>query len=387
MPELSFATLNTLAARCGLAVVGYTDAAPLDADVARLAAWQSAGYAGEMGFMGRDADSFGSPRRFVSTARSVIVFAVRYSAAPLPPRPAAAGRVARYAWGLDYHTVLAQRLSDLHRLIEAACGTVRARVFTDAVPLLERALAARGGLGFIGKNTLLITPRVGSFSFLGEMISDLEIRCSPLAVVDGGCGSCFRCAQRCPTNAIVAPFRLDARRCISYLTIEKRTGLSWEERAALGEWIFGCDVGQDVCPFNHAPLKRGQPADWGEFESGNGVGPWLDLRTVLSLRSEREFQRRFTGTALLRGRRKTLVRNAAIVAANGGEVALTRALAERASDDASPLVRSHCLWAVWVLERRFGAGIVDPDELLERGRGDPSEEVRREVALIEEAGK
>jgi len=386
MPEIQYAHLEALAARCGLTVVGCTDASALDSDVARLAAWQAAGFAGEMRFMEGEPDGFGSPRRLVPTARSVTVFAVRYSTAPIPPRPAGAGRVARYAWGLDYHVVLRRRLVDLLRLVEVECGAVRARVFADAVPLLERALAARSGLGFVGKNTLLITPRVGSFSFLAEIVSDLEVTRSRLSVVETNCGGCFRCGDLCPTNAIVAPFRVDARRCISYLTIEKRTGLSWTERSAVGEWIFGCDVCQEVCPFNHATLKRGDPADLEEFDGAPGVGPWLDLGAVVSLRSEGEFRRRFSGTALMRGRRKTLVRNAAIVAANGGMVALTRTLARRASEDASPLVRSHCLWAVWILERRFGAGVVEPQDLLWRGRSDPSEEGRHEVALIEESG-
>lgn len=376
--------LVALAAEHGLMVVGHTDAQPLEADIARLAQWQSAGYAGDMSFMERAAEGFGRPDRFVSGARTVVTFAVRYSARPLPARPPGGGRVARYAWGQDYHVVLRTRLGALVQRLEAECGPFSARIFSDAVPLLERALAARSGLGFVGKNTLLIVPRIGSYTFLAEIVADLEIVAPRLKQVVGGCGTCFRCATQCPTGAIVAPFQLDARRCIAYLTIEKRSELSWAEREMIGEWIFGCDVCQDVCPFNHAPRVRGDGAAIDEFEPIDRVGPWLDLARVLELRSEGEFQRRFSGTALLRGRRKTLARNAAVVAANTGAVELTGLLAQRVTTDPSPLVRSHCLWAVWVLERRFGAAAVDFRALVDVGRRDPSDEVRREALRIGE---
>ncbi len=385
MPEIGLADLRSITESCGLALHGVAEVEPLREDAARLAAWQAHGYAGEMRYMERSPELLSDPRRLLPNARSVIVLGVRYGASAPPECPVGYGRVARYAWGVDYHTVLRERL---HRLVEELSARfgegVHARVFSDSVPLLERALAAQAGLGFIGKNTLLIVPREGSFLFLAEVLSNLVVRCNALPVVETNCGGCFRCGERCPTGAIVEPYRLDARRCISYLTIEKRSMLSRDERAAIGAWVFGCDICQDVCPFNHRAIKTNQPPDIPDFAPEGGVGPLLDLSGVLGLTSEGEFRRRFGRTALARARRKTLVRNAALVAANTGAVGLTGRVAELVISDPSPLVRSHSLWAVWTLERRYHAGVVDLPTLLNRVANDPSPEVRREREDIEE---
>lgn len=385
MPEVSLAELRSLTSACGLDLHGVAGVEPLTADMARLATWQAHGFAGEMAYMERPPELLGDPRRLLPNARSVIVFGVRYEARPHPECPPGFGRVARYAWGLDYHTVLRERLYRLASELSSRCGEgVHIRVFSDSVPLLERALAARAGFGFIGKNTLFITPRVGSFMFLAEVVSNLDVRGDPFPLVDGRCGSCFQCGEGCPTGAIVEPYRLDARRCISYLTIEKRTTLTVAERTAIGAWIFGCDICQDLCPFNHGAIKSEQPSELAEFSSPAGVGPLLDLSSVLSVTSEGEFRRRFGKTALARARRKTLVRNGVVVAANTGAVQLTRQIAALVTADPSPLVRSHALWAVWNLERRWNAGGVDlPTVLNEAGR-DPSPEVCRERRDIEE---
>jgi epoxyqueuosine reductase len=182
----------------------------------------------------------------------------------------------------------------------------------------------------------------------------------------------------------VEPYVLDARRCISYLTIEKRSALAPAERRAIGEWLFGCDICQDVCPFNHGAIKSGQPPALAEFEPGMGVGPVVDLAGIVDIPSEGEFRRRFSHTALSRARRKTLIRNAVIVAANTGAVGLTARIARRVHEDPSPLVRQHALWAVWMLEHHFRAGLVDVGVLLERARRDSAPEVRDEARDISE---
>lgn len=385
MPQVDLAEVRSITERCGLDLYGVSGIDPLVEDTARLAAWQAHGFAGEMAYMERAPELLGDPRRLLPNARSVIVFGVRYEASAPPECPPGFGRVARYAWGRDYHSVLRDRLHRFAGELSARCGeAIHVKVFSDAVPLLERALAARSGFGFIGKNTLFIVPRVGSFLFLAEVLSNVEIRANPLPVLEANCGGCFRCGDGCPTGAIVEPYRLDARRCISYLTIEKRSALTAAERAAIGAWIFGCDICQDVCPFNHRAIKLRQPEAIPEFDRSEGVGPLLDLSMVLALTSEGEFRRRFERTALVRARRKTLVRNGVIVAANTGAVALTGRIAELARTDSSPLVRSHGLWAVWQLERRFHAGVVDLTGLLNRAGRDPSPEVRREREDIEE---
>lgn len=385
MVELTENELQAYARQCGLELYAHTDMAPLREDTARLAAWQACGYAGEMRFMERAPDLFADPRQLLPNAQTVLVFGVPYGATPHPPRPLGFGRVARYAWGQDYHVVLRERLHRLGTSLSQDLGEeVFFRSFTDAVPLLERAFAARAGLGFIGKNTLLIVAGVGSFLFLGEIVSNLTVRPGALRLVKGECGSCFRCGSDCPTGAIREPRVLDARRCISYLTIEKRTALNPTERRDLGEWLFGCDICQDVCPFNHRAQKEGDPPAFEEFGPQNGVGPLVDLKQLFELPSEAAFRRRFGHTAVSRARRKTLVRNGVVVAANTAAVELTEVVARLASADPSPLVRQHALWAVWVLERQYGAGRVDVTALLNRAGRDSAAEVRQEAHDIGE---
>src|SRR4030095_465504 len=183
----------------------------------------------------------------------------------------------------------------------------------DAVPLLERAAAARAGLGFFGKNTNLLQPKKGSWFFLSEILLDLELPADD-RVVKVSCGSCRRCLDACPTNAFPSPYVLDSGKCISYLTIENKGAIPVDIRASIGDWVFGCDVCQEVCPFN----RFAGETQWPELRAEAGVGPRLELVEVLSISSDAEFKERFRGTALLRPRRRGLLRNAAVVEANVG---------------------------------------------------------------------
>lgn len=368
MKAIPLHTLRELAGSVGLAVVSVTDVTELARDRAHVEQWQQAGYAGEMGYMRREAALMASPTRILPEARTVVSVGLSYDRRQREGLPVGYGRVARYAWGRDYHKVLRKRLERLCERVEEYLGSeIRHRFFSDSVPLLERALAHRGGMGFVGKNTMLIIPRMGSFLFLGEILWDVEVAELPEAspASRGGCGSCSRCMDSCPTQAFVSERVLDARRCISYLTIEKRGALSWEERAWLGDWVFGCDVCQEVCPFNVISLKTRAKPDVEELGQEFGVGQMLSLRDVLSIRADDAFVSRFAGTALMRAKREGLVRNAAVVAANTLSMDLLSELAQAAREDPSTVVRQHALWSHRVLSVNDGSRAQSQsDELL-----------------------
>ncbi|WKZ56968.1 MAG: tRNA epoxyqueuosine(34) reductase QueG [Bdellovibrionota bacterium] len=343
MAVLSYTDLECMTAGHALTLLGVVPLGAIRHEETRLRVWQEQGCHGEMGYMGRDPELFTHPERLLEQARSIVSFAVRYSSRAHPARPQGFGRVARYAWGRDYHQVLPQRLEALLGDVATNVGSRPAvRIFSDAVPLLERAVAARTGSGFIGKNTMFIRSGVGSHFFLAEVLWDIEVVDVPAERHSTGrCGECTRCLQRCPTNAFVAPYILDARRCISYLSIEKRGDLNVPERRMLGEWLFGCDVCQEACPFNHSAHE----ADLAEFEEEGGVGPLVELVQVLSLRSSEAFKKRFQGTPLMRAKREGLLRNAACVAANTRAEPLVGILAKAAIEDPAAVVRKTCLWA------------------------------------------
>ncbi|HXI93673.1 MAG TPA: tRNA epoxyqueuosine(34) reductase QueG, partial [Blastocatellia bacterium] len=233
-------------------------------------------------------------------------------------------------------------------------------------------LAARAGLGFFGKNTNLLQPRSGSWFFLSEILLDLELPADNREI-KVSCGSCHRCIDACPTDAFPAPYQLDSRKCISYLTIENKGAIPRELRAAMGDWVFGCDVCQDVCPFNRFALDT----RWPEFRPESGAGHRLDLVEVLSIASDDEFRARFRGTPLTRPKRRGLLRNAAVVAANVGATAAVPLMIERIETDPEGLIRSHCIWALSQLDPKLAAPIA------ERAlKGDPDPLVLEEARMI-----
>lgn len=385
MRTLSLDQLKTLAAQVGLSVVSVTTADDLEGARGYLEGWQRGGLAAEMEYMNRPADLLISPRRLLPSTRSVVTIAVFYERVPRLPLEKGHGRIARYAWGRDYHKVLRRRLERLLEVAQHELGaSVEYRVFADSVPLLERALAERSNLGFIGKNTMAIIPREGSFFFLGELLWNVEIEPQGAPTQSPAhCGSCVNCLSSCPTGAFVGERVLDAGRCISYLTIEKRSALTFQEREWLGEWLFGCDICQEVCPFNIVPLKRRQGVHAPELSREQGIGPSISLERVLKMRSDAEYTATFQGTALMRAKRGGLARNAAIVAANTHTEHLLPLLIDLAQNDSAPVVRRHALWASAVIASRVGEGdVATVRGLLDRAASDLDSGVQEEGELI-----
>jgi epoxyqueuosine reductase len=294
-------------------------------------AWLDAGYAGTMAYLARGREQRLDPRRVLPGARSVVVCALNYFqgvGAEGPPH------VARYAWGTDYHEVMAPRLREILAEIEGAVPGATGRVYVDTGPVLERDLAARAGLGWIGKNTMLLHPGLGSYFFIGVVLTT-----AALAVDDrlpDRCGSCTRCLDACPTGAFPAPYVLDARRCISYLTIEHRGWIPEREREGIGQLAFGCDICQDVCPWNRrAPITA---------EAAFLARDLPRLADLLTLGDD-AYRARLRGSPLRRARRHGLARNAAVALGNTGDPEAVPALGQALGDPA-PEVRGHAAWAL-----------------------------------------
>jgi epoxyqueuosine reductase len=275
--------------------------------------WISAGYAGEMGYLERGAEKRRDTRKPFEGVRSAVVVAMNYGGTQ-PPGP-----VARYARGDDYHDLMIDRLNELHRWIEGETGRpVRGKPYVDTGPILERDLARRAGLGWFGKNTNLINPELGSFFFLGELLLDLELRADDPFEMDR-CGSCTRCIDACPTNAFVAPRVLDATKCISYQTIEQKGPIAEALREAIGERLYGCDVCQDVCPWN---VKFSRDATEAAFAAREVIAgkDALTLATDLLAMEQAEFSSAFRKSPMKRAKLAGLKRNARVVVDGGDQI-------------------------------------------------------------------
>lgn len=338
MMPLSSADVKFQAERLGFDLAGVTTADPLREDEPRLASWLAAGMHGTMDYVAEHASRAARPAEAVQGARSAVVVGLAYQwDGQVPEDDALRGRVSAYAVGTDYHRVMEERLSRLSRFL-LDHGARVARYYADTGPLLDRALAHRAGLGWFGKNTLLITKTgYGSYIFLGEILTDLVLE--PDTPAEGSCGRCRICLDQCPTGAIVAPFVVDARRCISYLTIELRGWIPRELRSLMGTWVFGCDICQDVCPHNTL-VKRGLHT---EFAPRRDV-QFPDLIELLHI-DERTYQDRFRHSAIKRAKRQGLRRNAAVALGNLRDARAVPALIG-AINDGDPLVRGHAAWAL-----------------------------------------
>lgn len=285
---------------------------PMQAERLFFENWLSKGHAASMGYLSRDPEKRTSPKLLCPDAYcAIVLFASYYTETPADPGPEY-GRVARYAVGKDYHAVLPQKLALLKKIIEARINKpLLGKFFTDDVELYEQAFASRSGLGFSGKNTMIIGPKLmGSYHFVAEFFTDLPLE--PDEPYRGTCGNCFRCAAACPTDAIVSEGELDSRLCISFLTIENKLGIPVQLREKLGPWVFGCDVCQEVCPYNQKPPIT----SWTEFQPEAGAGHYLNLYEILSLSNKAEFMNRFAKTPLSRPKRFGLMRNALISLGN-----------------------------------------------------------------------
>jgi epoxyqueuosine reductase len=319
--------------------------------------WLEAGHAGEMRWMAAPAhvDGRRDPRRLLAEARTVVVVAMSYGEPELVPlRTGPRGLVSRYARGEDYHQVLKGKLRALAQRLAAALGRdVAARACVDTAPILERDAAERAGVGFVAKNTMLIAPGLGSFVLLGELLVDVEARAA--IEPDAGkkrCGECRACLDACPTGAFVGEYALDARRCISYLTIELAGPIPRELRDAIGTRIFGCDVCQDVCPFNAAVAAGTSAPPAPELRAPDADRAAPELIPLLRLGAA-QFRRLVDRSAMRRVRREQLLRNVCVALGNAGDARAVPALRD-ALRDRHWLVRAHAVWALAKLGDREG---------------------------------
>ena len=339
--------LKSEARRLGFDLVGVAPAIS-PAGFPSFLDWLHRGYDGEMTYLRRRQDAYEHPRGVLHNVQSVVMLAMNYRTADPPPATANAGLVSRYAWGDgDYHDVLRERLRGLADFLHERRPGCRTRAVVDTAPLLERDFARLAGLGWFGKNTMLINKRAGSWLFLAGLLTDVELD-HDQPHETSHCGTCTRCLDVCPTNAFPEPYVLDARRCISDLTIELRDQpIPADLREGVGQWLFGCDLCQDVCPWNRKAAASVEPA----FQPRPDLHP-ADAIELLRL-NEDEFDRRFGHTPLARPGRAGLLRNACIVLGNSGDARAVPALTE-ALADSEPLVRDA---AAWALERLQGTGL------------------------------
>ena len=355
--------IRTKALEIGFNNVKFIEAKPLLESEKHFLEWRGKGYAADMNYLLKDNPIHARPEYLLENAKTLIMMTANYYSA-CPPKPSPEhGRIAAYATGLDYHKVLKQKIKLLTEDPEIKEVLKQSKIFTDAVPLLEKSFAKKAGLGFRGRNTLLISKETGSFNFIVEIITDLALPPSqseepaPKAQIKD-CGNCTRCMDICPTNALPNEYQLDARKCISYHTIENRNEIPEELANNFGEWIFGCDLCQTICPYNKKAERAGTLQTFDEFRPESGFGHWLYLPEIIELQPgkhknkeelikrlethkftsphslteiktylskqdtlseevyDKIFQVKFARTPLLRPKRKGLIRNAEIVLKN-----------------------------------------------------------------------
>ncbi len=332
--------IKILAQEAGFHACGVTAPNPIPQAEEAFQRWSSQGKHGEMKYLENyklRRDQFWN--RFPE-AKSVIVLGVNYYSGTAEVPQTSAGRIARYAWGKDYHRVIAQKLEILKtRIAESAGRAVRFESAVDTKPLLERTLAQRAGLGFIGKQTQLLSLQFGPWLFLSELVTDLELE--PDDPFQGSCGTCRLCIDECPTRAIEETGQIDARKCIAYLTIEHKTEIPLELRSQMGNHVFGCDECLTICPYT----AKQKETDWPELTGNSGVGSSLDLLKLFEIKSNREYEKKFRESPVSRANRKQLLRNACVVLGNlGSEEALPTL--KKALEEPSALVREHAHWAI-----------------------------------------
>jgi epoxyqueuosine reductase len=329
--------LKTEARRLGFSLAGVCPAVS-PTGIGRFEQWLAAGYAGEMRYLPNRAEAYTHPRHVLDGVRSVVMLAFDYRTAEPQASQPGQGRVSRYAWGSDYHDLIRARLRSLCDFLRSESPECTVRAVVDTAPLLERDFAQLAGLGWIGKNTLLLNKQRGSWFFLAALLTDLELEYDQPHTADH-CGTCRACLDACPTGAFVDAYVLDARKCISYLTIESRGPIPPELRAGVGDWLFGCDVCQEVCPWN----ERAPVTDEPSLAPPDGRMT-CDLIALFEL-DDAAFRARFRHTPLWRPKRRGLLRNAAIVLGNQRPAAGADALIH-GLHDTDPLVRGACAWAL-----------------------------------------
>lgn len=333
-------------------MLGVTPAVQSDG-FSKLVQWIDAGYSAEMAYFADRLEAYRHPSGVLEGCRTLIAMALPYATSN--HHPGSGGKVARYAWsGVDYHDVIHRSMRTIRRRVAEVYPESNVRGIVDTAPLMEREIAQAAGLGWRGKNTLLLNKKRGSYFFLSCILIDIDLR--PDAPEDdfaasspnGHCGTCTACIDACPTDAFVQPGVLDARRCISYLTIEHRGPIPRHLRRGVGDWIFGCDVCQEVCPWNRrrgAQRRSEESSDWARIDP-----------TSLFEMDEDQFRNRFRKTPMWRTRRRGMLRNAAIVIGNTHPAGGLRAI-EIGLMDPDPIVRGACIWAL---------GSLSPQDLRQR---------------------
>jgi epoxyqueuosine reductase len=339
-PSIS-AAVKERAAACGFDLCGIAPAENFD-ELQFLREWIARGYHGDMQYMERTAGRRSDVRAILPSARSVVVLGTLYNTAhpySTANDDAARASIARYAWGDDYHDVIQMRLANLLESIREIAGHFEHRAYVDTGPIQERVYAQYAGLGWIGKNTCLINRDLGSWLFLSAIVCDLPL--DPDIRALDHCGRCTLCIDSCPTGALTAPYQLDARRCLSYMTIENKGSIPVEYRAAIGAHAYGCDICQDVCPWNRRAAVSDDPA-WQPR-----VG--LEAPRLLDLWRQRDddLRRLLKGSAMKRAGVRRLRRNLAVSVGNSGDPEAAAALDEsREETSLDPLVREHVVWAM-----------------------------------------
>ena len=325
----------------GFELVGIIPAAHSET-IARYREWIENGYAGKMNYLEKHLSLKTDVRQLLAEAKSVISLAMNYYTLD-PPKALAQdpgrGQISRYAWGDDYHELIRERLLALVTFIkQIAESELKTRVCVDTAPIIEREYAQKAGIGWIGKNTNLIHWRSGSWYFLAEVLVNIALE-SDTPELRGSCGTCTRCIEACPTDAIVEPNLLDSRLCISYLTIELKESIPKALRPEIGNWIFGCDICQEVCPWNSKAVSTTEPG----FQPRDGnLAP--KLLSLVGMTQE-AFSRRFKGSPIKRAKRRGFLRNVLVAIGNWGSQRAVPALRDALADD-EPLVRSHAAWAL-----------------------------------------
>jgi epoxyqueuosine reductase len=384
--------VKELALHVGFDQVGITAPTALGQGEEIINVWVGEGRHGQMKYL----EDFAERRErffqeFNGEARSVIVLGVNYwsgesrqetsdtgqgnispspQPSPLRGEGRVRGRVARYAWGKDYHYVIRQKHEEfIGRLKELIGDRLKAKSCVDTQPIPERFAAQKAGLGFLGKHTGLLNQKFGPWLFLSEIVTNLDLEEDMPS--QGDCGTCTHCQKVCPTGALDKDYKIDARLCIAYLTIEHKGVIPRELRPKIKDWIFGCDECLNICPFT----AKSKESQWKEFRTESGFGEWLHFKDLFSLSSNSDYERKFHGTALLRANRKQMLRNACLVLGNSGREEAIPYL-EKALQDKSPLVRLHAAWALGQLPYDRAKQL-----LLERLHEEPDEKVRAEISL------
>ncbi|MFA4030338.1 MAG: hypothetical protein GDYSWBUE_002004 [Candidatus Fervidibacterota bacterium] len=366
--ELLTQRLLARAEELGFDMVGIVR--PIDAQTyEHFERWIELGYAGEMEYMVRTKHLRKNPKALMEECKSVVVVGVGYAANEEPSHDESevTGRISLYACRQDYHDVIKAKLRELRDWLRANVRLAKVKICVDSSPILERELAVRAGFGWFGKNTNVINRRFGSYFFIGELLTDVELEPTE-ALERDRCGKCTMCIDACPAGALVSPRVLDARRCISYLTIEHRSAIQFELRERIGRWIFGCDICQQVCPWN-GKAKGGAMVD-------NELKPSYELLrpNLIELLSDREFNRRFACTPILRIGRARFLRNVAVALGNARSECAVEQLAKLLHSDEDSLVRSHVAWALGRIGSKSARMVL---EHAWRGEGD--ERVREEI--------